>query len=303
MHSHKALRLVIGAVAVFLTLCNVVASSVVMKRWTAPNFAADECLLYDVRPVADYLQSRGITRAYASWHVAYRLSYITDERIMCAQFFNERFFGWPIPYKDEVDAATNVAFVLHPRFPLPPQEFENDLAAAGIAARAEPFGDFRVYTDFARREPRPESEVAAAQLTATVSDCPAERSALTDGNPLTRWRSHRAQEKGMWVAVQLPAPTSLCAVALCYNLYARDQARALNVLARTATGWRAVAQSVPAALDAMQFRNGHPVYGDEIQTIRFDPVITDQLRIEIAEPEPGRDWTIGEIGVRTGDRW
>jgi hypothetical protein len=38
---------------------------------------------------------------------------------------------------------------------------------------------------------------------------------------------------------------------------------------------------------------GHPVYGQHVQTIRFPPVTTDALRLEIVKPDPGGDWTIG----------
>jgi hypothetical protein len=37
---------------------------------------------------------------------------LSDERIICAQPVNERFPGWPIPYKDDVDQAERVALVL-----------------------------------------------------------------------------------------------------------------------------------------------------------------------------------------------
>ena len=51
------------------------------------------------------------------------------------------------------------------------------------------------------------------------------------------------------------------------------------------------------ALDAFKIVNGHPVCGNEMQTIRFEPVDTDAIRIQIAQADGSRAWTIGEIEI------
>jgi hypothetical protein len=61
--------------------------------------------------------------------------------------------------------------------------------------------------------------------------------------------------------------------------------------------WISVLERIPRDLIEFEFRNGHPVYGNDVQDIRFPPVTTDRLRLEIVEEEPKRDWTIGEIKV------
>jgi hypothetical protein len=59
--------------------------------------------------------------------------------------------------------------------------------------------------------------------------------------------------------------------------------------------WQPVVENLPRDMDRFEIVNGHPSYGNQLQTARFAPVTTDRLRLEIADPEPGRDWTIGEL--------
>jgi len=274
---------------------NTVSAVTIMGEWSSGNFAAREASLFDLKPVIRYLDEKGIERCYASWHIAYRLNFITNERIMCGQFFNERFFGWPVPYKAVVDASTNVAFILMPRFSIQPRDFEGDMARWGVKAAKKECGDFTVYTGFSFKPPHPEVKVPASRIWVTVSDYPEWAPCLIDGNYADRWRSHKTQEPGMWVQLNLPARTTLTRVTMFFNYYLNDMARSVNVLAKTPRGWKTVAKNIGADLDPFEFFNGHPVLGNQPQTIRFDPVETDALKIEVAEPNPGRDWTIGEV--------
>jgi hypothetical protein len=76
----------------------------------------------------------------------------------------------------------------------------------------------------------------------------------------------------------------------------------VNVFARGASGWEPVATNVGWRIERFEFVNGHPVFGDQFHSIRFPPVTTDTLRIEIAEPEPDRCWTLGEIELRQTEK-
>src|SRR5262249_57820023 len=81
---------------------------------------------------------RGIARAYASYHTAYCLTYTSGEALVASPPWNERFYGHPLPYLDEVRFTTRVAWVLLPGadFELPsPRTFEIKLA--GIGGRCE----------------------------------------------------------------------------------------------------------------------------------------------------------------------
>lgn len=300
--SFKVVRVALGAVAIALAALNAASAVRLMEAWRVPGFAKDEASLFDVRPAIGCLDAQGITRCYASYHVAYRITYATDERIVCGQYYNERFYGWPLPYKDMVDAASQVAFVLPDAFTLRPDQFDADLEATGVRARREVCGDFAVYSDFAPETRLEFPRLRVGDLAATAAANAGGAPALHDGNPFSRWRAHAEQEPGMHVEVALPGETRIAGVALYYNAWYQDRARSLDILARTGGRWEPVRLGVPQDMDRFEFVNGHPVLGNQVQTIRFEAVTADAIRVAVAEPEPGRDWAIGEIEVLVGDR-
>jgi hypothetical protein len=97
---------------------------------------APAALVPDCTPVLAALRGREITRAYASYHTAYCVTYTSGEGVVASPPWNERFYGHAMPYLDDVRAATHAAWVLVPGvdFGLPaPRTFESKLA--GIGAR------------------------------------------------------------------------------------------------------------------------------------------------------------------------
>lgn len=102
--------------------------------------------------VEAFLRSQGVSRAFAPYEAAYRLSFETGERLIVSQPWNERFHDFPLPYLDEVRFATQVAWILTPEVAteLPePKRFEAALARAGGAWRREQLGGVFVYYGFA----------------------------------------------------------------------------------------------------------------------------------------------------------
>jgi hypothetical protein len=95
-------------------------------------------LVPDCTAVREVLAARAVARAFASYDTAYCLTYDSGESIVASQPWNERFYGHPLPFLDEVRFARDVAWVLVPGadFELPaPRTFEAKLA--GIGARYE----------------------------------------------------------------------------------------------------------------------------------------------------------------------
>lgn len=292
--SGRAARVALGAVAAALALLNVATAAALMQRWSAPRFAANEASLYDIRPVLEFLRSSGLRTGYASYHLAYRLTYVSNGEFLCAQYYNERFFGWPLPYKEAVDRDPAAAYVLAPRFAEKPEPFAQSLAAGGVRCRRDACGDLTVFSGFTQELAVAEERIPAADLRIETTLNPAAAPLLLDGVYGSRWRNGQSQATGMAVTVVLPAPATLTRVTLYYNGYPYDRAQALRVLAAEGDSWKSVAVA-PSALDDFVFRNGHPVMGDQCQTIRFAPVQADRLRLQIEEVAPGRDWAVGEI--------
>ena len=77
------------------------------------------------------MREQHLVRAYASYHTAYCLTYTSGETVMASPPWNERFWGYPMPYLDEVRFASRVGCVLVPGvdFQLPARHtFESKLA-------------------------------------------------------------------------------------------------------------------------------------------------------------------------------
>lgn len=113
--------------------------------------AGPEALVPDCTRVLEVLGRRGIARAYASYHTAYCLTYTSGETVVASPPWNERFFGYPLPFLDEVRFATRVAWVLLPGvdFALPaPPTFETKLAGIGGRYARVEVSPAVVYADF-----------------------------------------------------------------------------------------------------------------------------------------------------------
>lgn len=287
----------VAGIATVLAILNAAGDVALMRQWSRPGFARDEASLFDIQPAIECLNAQGIRFAYASYHVAYRITFATDERIVCSQYYNERFFGWPLPYKDEVDAASNVAFVLTDAFSLRPSQFDEDLAAMNVRARKESCGDWTIFSEFVPGRRLEFPRLSGGALVATADSAPADAGRLVDGNLYSRWRALTEQAPGLSVAVEWGRPVAVAGAAMYYNAWYQDRPRSLHVEIREGGTWRRVASDVARDLDRFEFLNGHPVLGNQVQTIYWPPVIGEALRIVLAEPEPGRDWAIGEIQV------
>ncbi len=294
--SGTAGRWILGVLTVLVVGMNVAGASGIMRQWASPGFS-DFLKSYDLKPAFRYMEERGITRCYGTYTDAYRISFETDEKILCSQPYNERFPGWHVPFSEIVNAATNVAFVLSDSYKFRPEELEDDCATMQVTYRVETCGHYRVYTDFKSGLPLPGPEVPPRDLTLVTGSNPEGAGRLTDGNLVSRWQSFKAQEKGMAIEIRLASPRTVSQVKLYYNLYRHDRARTARLQAFKRGKWKTVLDNIPRKLDCFDFLNGHPIYMNQLQTLRFPRVKTDRLRLEITDPEPGRDWTIGEIKV------
>ena len=128
------------------------------QLWTGARLLArwrqvgPEAVVPDCARVLDVLRQLHLPRAYASYHTAYCLTYTSGETVVASPPWNERFWGYPMPYLDEVRSAPRVAWVLVPGvdFQLPaPRTFEAKLAGIGGAYRRAEAGPAAVYFDFA----------------------------------------------------------------------------------------------------------------------------------------------------------
>ena len=101
----------------------------------------------------------------------------------------------------------------------------------------------------------------------------------------------------MWMDITFSSPQPIRRISIHYGFYVHGNAQSVNILSQINGEWKNIAATVPFVIHPFEFVNNHPVYDGQFQTISFDPIVTDRLRIEIEDPREDRHWSIGEIEV------
>ena len=109
-------KMLFGTVAIVLALFDLGTATAMIKEWRTPG----RIMKYsDTPPLAALLQNletQHIHHCYASFWLAYRIPFESDEAVICSMPFSERFGFWPVPYKQQVDEAPDTAYVLTQTF-------------------------------------------------------------------------------------------------------------------------------------------------------------------------------------------
>jgi hypothetical protein len=303
-HTHGWVRRMIGGGIVILAVFNVLTIIMLTERWKSPDYAADKVGAPALEPVIEFMKTQGIRHCVSSHWQAYRIDYLTDETILCSQPYNERFPEWPLPYKQEVDMSSNVAYVLSKQNTrlFTPEFFEQHLKAMEMAARKSVQGEFSVYYDFTCPDfVKHVARIPAASLTAFTSHNARNARFIVDGSRQQYWTTERHQEKGMWVQVVWTNTVPVSRLVFVYvrnNRNSYDYAVRMNILAQTGEEWRLIGEGIRGEPDPFEIKNRHPVYGTYLRSIGFDsPVMTNAMRIEITEANRRLWWTLAEIEV------
>lgn len=294
----KYLRRFLSILLILLVSYNFYASLKLMSIWRQPGFAVKHIAAPDLKPAINFLQERGLKHCYATHWNAYRINFITDEQIVASQTFNERFPIWPIPYKEAVDAATDVAYVLtdRTRF-LAPEKFDTHLKLMNVSSKRETSGDYAVYYDFVDKNP-PSQWLPRKSLKLTASHAEPDLYKLTDRNEQSRWTTRCNQNSDMWLRIDLPEIREINRLALYYGRFFQDHAGSINISTRTADGWEIIAENISPPFDKFAMQNSHPAYNtSSCQTIHLPAMESDALLIQINEPRPYRNWTITQLAV------
>lgn len=300
----RGVRWAIGAVVVALAAYDAVTSVRLAEVWKTPGFASDGVGVPDLAPVLKVLREQGIHHAVASHWAAYRIGFEADGDVVCSQPFNERFPGWPLPYKAEVDEADDVAYVLTDviRF-LKPDLFEQDMKAMGVEADVIPAGEFRVYCHFRQVRDGVLRPLPAGRFRISANDAPDNVSAMADGDLKSFWRSSVLQTEGIAVECAFDEPARLAGVRLRYGRHGHDRPRKVLIeVRRKGDGAGPEGEWKPAGIakvvsEPFMWQHGHPVYSN-YSSDRFEfqaPEDAEALRISIAEPNPRMAWTLCEV--------
>lgn len=298
----RRIRGILGVFVLFLALFNINSTARLIAKWKEPSYGREIVQAGDLEPAISFLREKGIRHCYAAHWAAYRIDFLTDEEIICSQPYNGRFWGWPIPYKDEVSASTNVAYVLTDdiRF-LKPGKFEEHLEKMHINCQKETRGNFDIYYNFTTAYDEG-SLIDPAKVGVTASNNNADSWKMLDGRHDTLWRTDRLQEKDMQVRIDFNAPLHVQRIALYYGKSFHDHPEKMVLEQLTPSGWEEVKYEMFSETDKFRFENNHPVYGDPgLQTLHFQPVCVEALRLRVEEPSSKWAWTITELKVYSKD--
>lgn len=292
----RHIRSAIIAVILIITSYNAITSIRITREWRLSYFGTMVMSAPDLKPALDYLREQGIRHAVASYWAAYRIGFESGGDIVCSQPVNERFPGWPLPYKAEVDASTNVAYVLTDKIRhLKPAIFERHLTTMGVEATVHTAGHFIVYHDF--RAPgygRP-NPISFTNLTVSSSEPAQLLDRVHDRDPATYWRSSDMQHTNLWLAFDFSQPIRLTRMVVHYGDHEHDRAPAVSISVKPGSVWRESNNIITAELDKFAWEKGHPVYGKAQQTILLDSQRVMGIRIHVAKPNPDRHWTVADI--------
>jgi len=297
----------ISIVVIGLTIFNIKASVSVIKRWNKPGLIQQYSGTPPLDSLIKVLEAKNITRCYASFWLAYRITFETDERIICALPYNQRYFYWPIPYKKEVDDASDAAYVLTTgnSFTIGNSSvltslFQTHLQNQDISATIDKVEPFLIYTHF--------SHPASLGESVLNPDAYVLRESSHSG------RFHPSGERvadvslnfpenhgdSQWLEVKFSTPHIVSSITLVNSPIPFDIKNLVNsrdpldikndvrIYIRQKTGesdtWRDLADATTLSFEPLKFRNNHPVYDLFSEQIRFNPVVASGLAVELKKP-------------------
>jgi len=271
------------------------------QEWKHPDFANDVVAAPDLKPALAFLRSQGIRHSVASHWAAYRIGFEGDGDIVCSQPFNERFRDWPIPYKDEVDASTNVAYVLTDKIRfLKPNIFEKHMRSMHMQSHVETAGLFKIYYNFSAPSYDPANRIPAEHVTITAAEAGDSVSAAIDGRTDTFWRSEKLQHTNLWIQFDLTNPVESPHMVLKYGDFEHDRAPVIHIRLLTSTGWETLIDNYRPGMDKLAWVNGKPAYDHPQQTFYLGTSTVQAVSIGIVEANPMFCWTIAEAEIYRG---
>jgi len=277
-------RPVAGAAAFVMLAAFYAATTLELAR----DFASSRAR-YTAGPVDDLvprLEKLGVRYGYASYADAAISTYIAGERVVLSDY-EERYY--PL---DEVDFR-DPALVLADAEPTA----ATSLAAVNAAFVEHRVPGYRVYWP-ARYDGLPRRPLPRDRWRVTASTHAEDASLMLDGDPWTVWSVHPRPEQPPAVTIDLGAEQPVAGIYFALGEAKRDGFRRVRIEASPdGREWRLVKE---AKWDfPVHFRaDGRlSVLPDDVQMVLFAPERARWLRAELGEPNPRRNWTIGELEV------
>lgn len=299
-------RTFVGAAAICLALFNIGVTLHLIREWSDHEKLAIYSQTPQIKELIDTLQEKEITHCYATFWLAYRITFETDEEIICSLPYNQRFPLWPIPYQELVERQPGAVYVLSQRFRprLPARVFEKHLKSHGIAAEKTKVDPFFIYHDFSFPSYLHDQEIILDNENYSLaSDAgnSSELANLTDGDLKTAWLGSQKQVGGQSITLTFATKQTVNGVTVFHlpGISATPESYRISGY-RTIDGigtWYPLSSTVNAQWEKLKFINNHPVYTGFSHQMRFEPTEVEAVRIEIVEPNEQSAWGLTEIEV------
>lgn len=297
----RSARCLPGGLALLLVAVNILNTGKLISVWKQPDFRDGLPELQDVSAVISWLEKKGFDRCYASFWSVYRITYETDENIICSPPYNERFYGWPLPYLSEVNNSPRAAYVLSDtRFTrFPANKFLRMLRFHKLAAKLQRIGVFSIIYDFHYPGVRSSSAVAGSAVTLSSNIEETELPKLMDGNAETTWSSKSTATPGMWLDLQLDRPRMLHRVRIFFPEGSLKEAPEFTLEAsRGDQSWTPLVPGLHPLHERLLITERHPIISRGARRdAAFTPTVVSSLRLRIDRARGEVPWEISEIEV------
>jgi hypothetical protein len=236
--------------------------------------------------------------------LAYRFTYETNKEIICAPIYNERFYGWPIPYKEQVDHSDKVAFVMSNTYgtKYSSDKFIQTMNEYGLDYQQVVFEPYIVYHEFEYEPAVGEKNLPPDNFEISTNIDEVDVFRLLDGEVMTPWGMQQAQETGQEIDIEFEQKQFVQKIELVHPVKNSYPAATVRIFGKRDNKWSALTDHIDFQGDKLRYENKHPIFGEFSQAIRFEPLWLEAVRIELTAPVDNQPWTLSEIrlGVQTG---
>jgi hypothetical protein len=284
---------VIGWAVIVLALFNFATSAAMIKQWRKPGRIMHHSDTPPIDALLQELKSRNITHCYASFWLAYRITYESDENIKCAMPYNERFLYWPLPYKEEVDDAPEAVYVLteSSQARLSASIFENDLMTQGIEFQVFEVGNkissFLIYHHFNYPPSQKERTLDQSEYRLRIDGT--EDALTTDTEILENNQVSKEQDLGESWRVDLALPQTIAGIT--FSQFPQKPSHHLQIridVLENKNGsniWRILTEEDDLKFEKLAFGNNRPAYNVWSHSIRFKPTKMSAFKIAMKDPK------------------
>ncbi len=305
---HSVVRKVIAAFAIAYASFNLVASVDMIRKWSDHEEGVKAYAdTPDLRPLLDHLVNNNIDRCYASFWIAYRITFESDGDIVCVQPFNERFMNWPLAGNYDHHEQAGIPYIVMDsnRSELNTGIFKFHLGRSGIEYRQTDIGSFSLFDNFSHPGATNERLLPFSAYRVMSLDGPgSDIKAMHDGDISTYWLSEEKQKKWSGFEVVLDEPQTIERITLRFNEEAVVLPKMIWVYALIDGEWQLVKKIWHKLTPIDFYKHGKVLYEGYQKIVRLDslPPIT-ALRLKNAIPDYDQHWSIAELelGVRDED--